>query len=87
MKSMDDYTIEELEEAIERKKVITKREEKPEPLEIIDFTDLIKLSNDHLNNIEKEGYAYDDTAHFFYETILETIFGIKVWDWIHKNTN
>ena len=81
---INDYSIEELEEALEDKKAYKLHLDKPVPLDNIDFKPIIEMFNEYIDEIEDAGYADEDFPHSLYETMMETIYGKDAWNWINK---
>lgn len=82
--ALSDYSVEELEEALEAKKVLEISTSKPVPLDDIDFTPVIKMCAEFLDDIEETGWADEDFTSYLYEEALEAVFGKGVFNWINK---
>ena len=63
-----------------------KRSEVPKPLENPDFTSLIEIAKNHIEEISNDGFSDEDSDHWFYEAVMEAVYGNKVWEWINKNS-
>lgn len=60
-----------------------KKSKRPKPLENPDFSSLIKMCEEHLDDIEKDE-DHEDDDHWFYEHAMNTVYGkeSKIWDYI-----
>lgn len=71
----------EIEQRIEKLKV----GDKPKRLKNIDWENVIGIAESYINDLAKEGYANDDYDNWFFEAVIEAVFGGgKTWDWINK---
>lgn len=75
----------ELKAEIERRRKEKAAQERPKPVAQPDLSDLTKLCEDHLVEVE-EGKEDEDTAHYIYEEAMKAVFGPKVFDWINKKS-
>lgn len=82
MKSIDDYSIEELEDIINEKKRVKEIQNIPRPLEEINFRKLIETSSSIINETFEWGYVKGDASHSIYETAMEAIYGKGIWKWL-----
>ena len=64
-----------------------KKSEIPIPLPEPDFSPLIEMAKSHINEISNEGFADENSDHWFYEAVMECVYGKNVWEWINKNSN
>ena len=81
---LSDYSVEELEEALEDKKEEKLRLDKPIPSHIVNFRDIRKMCCDYVDDIEEVGYADEDFPDQLYEKTMIIIFGKDVFKWINK---
>ena len=81
MKNLNDYTIEELEEAIEIKKQINLL--KPHMVDHPAFDKLQKCVERCIQEIE-DGKANDNTKQEVFECAVEIFYGKDIWDWVNK---
>ena|SRR5579859_2002368 len=59
----------------------------PKPPEDIDWSAVTKLAKDHIEQIANGKYHEDnDDKQWFYETVMTTVYGKNVFDWINKNS-
>lgn len=63
-----------------------KRLEVPKPLENPDFTSLIEIAKNHIEAISNNGFSDEDSDHWFYEAVMECVYGKSVWKWINNKT-
>lgn len=82
MKSIDDFSDDELEEVLKQRK--QKAYAKPTRLKEIDFGSLIELCQEYVDDLEKHGYVDDDVSHYIFEAAMQSVFGFGVWDWINR---
>ena len=54
---------------------------RPEPKEQIDWSEVIKLAKENLDEIEN---IDDDTKHYIYEAVMTSIYGKDVWKFINE---
>lgn len=58
----------------------------PTPLVNPDFSRLIQVAKNHIDDISKSGFADENSDHWFYELVMESIYGPNVWEWITKKS-
>lgn len=75
---------EELQAELARRQQSKKAGAVPQQLPSLDFSPLIKICQDYINDLAREGYADDDYDHYIYETAIECVFGEDVWSWINS---
>jgi len=59
----------------------------PQPLENIDFKNVIRDAKNYIEELAKEdGYNHEscDCEHFMYETVMKTVYGNNIFKWINK---
>lgn len=79
--------IEETIKSLQKELKELKNAEIPIPLSEPDFSPLIILAKGHINGLAKHGTSDDDSDHWFYEAVMECVYGKHVWEWINKNTD
>ena len=79
MKTLKDYSIEELKLALK----IKEQEKIPEIIPNPDFTNLINMSKEYINDLANGRFNEGDT-HYFYEELMTTLFGKDIFTWINK---
>jgi hypothetical protein len=82
-------TTEQAELEIERlQKLIAKNKQSdiPKPLETPDFTYLSEIAQSYIREIVDTGFTDEDTEHWFFEAVMESVYGNKVFEWINKNS-
>ena len=85
MMKLKDFTTEQLEKELERRKI---RVEPPEMIENPDLEPIIKILNDYVEYINGEGFCEDnDYPEFIYETVINVFFGEDFWDWFNKKNS
>jgi len=57
---------------------------RPSLLETFNLAPLIKLCENYLDTVVKEGGA-KDIKHWVYEATLTTLYGKEVWDWLNEH--
>ena len=80
--AIKDYSIEELEAELERKKKTIKK--KPKPKSNVDWSELKEFVVAGITHLADHGYQPKDFEHYIYEQALESIYGEKIWDWINE---
>lgn len=58
----------------------------PIPLVNPDFSPLIEMAKNHIDTIAGDGFEDENSDHWFYEAVMECVYGKKVWVWINKNS-
>ncbi len=82
--SLDDFTDEELQRVIDKRKKLQKDQETPKPLDKLDqkaIEGLKKICGEYINEA-KDGWIRNDTEHYIFEAVIEAFYGKKVWEWI-----
>lgn len=59
----------------------------PKHPEDIDWTPVIKLAKDHIDDIAQGKDADEDNKQWFYETVMTTVYGATIFNWINKNSH
>ena len=84
-KTVDEMSVEELEQAIAKKKQSEKN--LIQPLDKPDFSRLIKTLEEYVLEIKRKGenfYDDDHIRHRLYEDALVAVYGKDVWSWLRK---
>lgn len=81
-KNLKTYDTEELEKELERRKRLNN---KPEMIEIFDFTSLKKMVADIIDEIANDEYR-EDNKQYIYEEVMKTFYGPGIFEWINSNT-
>lgn len=79
--SLSDYSDEELQEELEERQ---KLNDIPQPLDNIDYSDVYASAVEYITELSESGREPKDAVHYMYETVMETIYGPGVWDYINK---
>jgi hypothetical protein len=82
--SLRKYTDTELKKELEKRQQV--KIDKPVPLKEMDFTPVIKMCKDLIDQIEKENYYDEDLDSYIVEETLIAVFGKDVWKYINLNT-
>ena len=79
-----DFTTEELEKELERRKKEEEQKTIPIPkISNINMEPLIKICIDHINNLDN-GNTSDSDQAYIYETAIECVFGKDIWPWVRS---
>ena len=81
VKSVRDFTIEELETEIKRQK----EAEVPTVIENPVMTEKLMSGCKEYIDLIIQGGSIDNCEHFIFEAAVEAVFGPDVWKWINKN--
>ena len=81
--SLKTIPTEDLLKEIEKRKQEKKEQERPKILTDISLYNLKKLAESYLNSVEA-GQTREDDEHWFYEEVLETLYGKNIWKWINS---
>ena len=73
----------ELNQEVERRKIVKKLANKPKQLDIINTDILRKSCQDYLDACE-DGYDHEQLCIWIVESAMEAIFGKDVYNWINK---
>lgn len=83
---IDEYSDEELEQEIARRKTAATIVSIPIMFQTPDFQPLITICISYIQEIAKgEEGRTKDFDHYIYETAMECVYGKEVWDWINKH--
>ena len=76
------FTDDELEEELERRK------EPPDPLPPSNDALVIlhRLARSYLTSISDNGRPSKDAEHFIFETVMKTLYGPDIFDWINLHS-
>lgn len=82
-KELMNFSDKELETEIEWRKKQKKMRPVPQPLENIDWYEVILDAQDYLKYCASDEWHEDtDYASSMLEIVLQTVFGDNIWDWI-----
>ena len=82
MTMFNEYSDEELQQELERRR--NKKARKPKPVENPDFSTLIETCQKNIDFLVTEGGDDSDWEYWIYEAAMEAVFGKVVWDWINE---
>lgn len=83
--SLDKFSDVELFLEVERRKEAAKKSSIPKAIENPDFSDLIAMCKDYIEEMSDGDYCDDnDSEHFIYECAMGCVFGDSVWKWVNK---
>lgn len=91
--NLENFSIEEMQEEIQRREVEARRAGKPEVLKDINWTPVVELCEKYVKQIveevEEEGSYYDDSDwdNYIYEATLDAVFGEGFWPWFNKQVD
>lgn len=85
-KTLKEASEAELLAELERKKKAREAGERPRPLTSIEIQNLIEVCDAHVEELDKNGYADDDSSHYIYEAAMTAIYGPNIFKWINKKT-
>ena len=78
MTNLANISIEEMQMEIEQRKQKAEKAAMPKPLSNPDFSPLIELCQEYINDLEEKGYADEDYDHWMFETAMQIVFGNDV---------
>ncbi len=82
MEGLKEFTVEELQEEIEKRKKI--RKECPKKIYIPNWEPTIKMCEGYINDLIKNGYADHDHRIYIFEAAVEAVFGKKIWGFVNN---
>lgn len=82
---LNELSTEELEKELERRKEEKRLKQKPIPKENIDFSEVIKLAQEDIDEIFEEHSSPEDIEEYIYEAVMECIYGKDIFNWINEN--
>ena len=83
-KTIDKYSIEDLEKEIYRRK-LEKKQRKPLPTHEMNWEPVIACVEKGVRGLQVTGFEDEDFEHFIFEAVIETIYGEdNVWDWYNE---
>ena len=83
MKSLSDYSIEELKKEIKQRENSVVSDKAPSALENPDYSELQDLCSKYMYDIEKAEYVDDDYPHYIYEAAMHALYGKDVFRYIN----
>ncbi len=84
MKTISEFTIEELETELENKKREEDISKIPQLIENPSLDKLIALCKTEINHLFLKGRNTKDARNWFYEEVMETLYGTDVFNWINE---
>lgn len=60
--------------------------DRPSVLKNIDWTRLIQVCEERINELELDPSDDSDTPHYIYEEAMQAVYGNDVFDWINERT-
>ena len=78
---LNNFSKEDLEAELEKRKKAQEELEKPKQIPSPDFAPLLKICQDYIDDFAKDGYVDDDYPHYIIEVALTCAFGDGVWLW------
>ena len=82
--SIKDYSVDELEAELERRK--KKSEKKPAPIAWPDFSKIPPLCASYIEQVVNDETADSDIPNYVFEAALEACYGESVWAWVRAHT-
>ena len=79
---LGDWTVEELQAEVDRRKEEERRHAMPELLAEPDITLLQELCRNYISEIHNGRTDLDDWHEWFYEGVLNVFYGKEVWTWL-----
>ena len=58
----------------------------PIPRNEINWEQVINLAKQHIEEIQDEYQENNDDTQWFYEAVMEAVYGKNIWNWINSNT-
>ena len=55
--------------------------DRPRPKEDIDWEEVKRLAEDHLDEVENDEAEDSDTPHYIFEAVMIAVYGRNVFDW------
>jgi hypothetical protein len=83
MSTIDQFSDEQLEAELERIEQV--RNAPPAPLENPDFSSLVSIAKEKIRTIVDKKDV--NTNQFFYEEVMEAVYGYEIFDWINEHGN
>lgn len=85
--SIDGFSKEELEEALEKKQAEEEVKDRPVLIDLPDLTELKKSCEFQIQEVIDGKHVDSDSDHYIYEAAMETFYGKGIWGWINKHIN
>lgn len=79
MKTITDYTVEELQAELARRQ--SQPTDKIQPLATPDFSHVVKACEAYVDELYNDHYDNVDHRQWIYEAALEAVFGDGIWQW------
>lgn len=78
---LENYSIEQLEKELEKRK--HEKNKKPEMLINLDFSFLVKVCQEYIDNTH-ENYYEEDLQHYIFEEAMKACYGKDIFNWINE---
>lgn len=78
---LSDISLEELEQELQRRK----KTPIPAKVETPDFTNVVDLCQEYIDDIAIQGWADGDFKDHIFEAAMTAVFRSGVWDWIRSD--
>lgn len=82
--SLDDYSDNELELEMERRKELRKRAPEPLAIEKIELDLILNGCITYIEALNSSAHGLDDIEHYIFERAMEAVFGKDVWEWVNE---
>ena len=86
-KTVRDFTTDQLEEELRRRREEVYRAERPQRVNQIDWNPLAMMIDDYIDNLYNKKWPGKDLEHYVFETAVNTLYGKDVWPWVRKRVN
>ena len=77
------FTAEELKAELALR-AVEEEVKKPQKLENMDFSSLIKTVEGYIDRVDANKFEDDDDSHYIFEAAVEAIYGHDIWEWIKQ---
>jgi len=82
--TLEDYSIENMEAEIARRK--RAKQALPERLPVPNIDKLRDMVDDYIEDIIAKDYEDDDWEHYIYEGTMVAFYGDAIWNWFKERT-
>jgi hypothetical protein len=82
--SLNEYSTEQLKQAVKDREEAERLAAKPKPLDNIDWSRVIAGAQEEADCISEHGYDPKDSEHWIYEEVMKAVFGNDYFDWYEK---
>lgn len=77
-KALREFSTEDLEKELERREYLI------DPVDVMDWSRVIKYAKEYIDTLDEEGYELKDFHHYMSEAVLETIYGKGIFKFINS---